>query len=454
MFNNKDVAINNSLFSNFVFIDESRQVEKVKRNIYVHFVFNSFYQDTVNGNGISASLNQLVVQPNDYKLITTGFEIGEKYTEVKIIRATDEQIVRQFILAFSRLLKVYEKETDSIIKKYTKKIPNFDEYIKKEKERKIVEKADQKLTSIVPKIFLAKNYPRQCAESIQPIIINDIEYKRLLTEYDLPKNYVESEELEEEKEEIKRSKLHSTNLLQNALQLIEKNDLLTEEYTLLIDLYGDNWKENIRTLLRIPIFENDREIFIYPRKNELPRRYMVISKIKPYIGLKENIGPNRDLFPFLPCSYKNPQYRTTDKTLKGAKKMKSYYGIDIDLKSTIASSYTIKTNKYVLSDQIGEFIPKNIYEFLHTVDNDKDKIFYRKGISSNLNDFANSSLEAITIATYDFLDKDNKREFKSNKKQYFKNKREEMLKYVNEIYQTSYQYTNIVKIIKETIYKS
>src|SRR6185312_15051258 len=38
----RDLTINDKLFSNFIIIDESRQVEKVKTNIYLYFVFNSF----------------------------------------------------------------------------------------------------------------------------------------------------------------------------------------------------------------------------------------------------------------------------------------------------------------------------------------------------------------------------------------------------------------------------
>ena len=60
-------------------------------------------------------------------------------------------------------MKLYQKEIDPIIKKYEHKIVNFNEYIKRRKKRKIIEKADQKLTTIVPKIFLPKNYPRKCA---------------------------------------------------------------------------------------------------------------------------------------------------------------------------------------------------------------------------------------------------------------------------------------------------
>jgi hypothetical protein len=440
----RDLCINNSLFSNFIFIDESRQVEKIKQNIYIHFVFNSFYSDSENSENkpITASLNQLVVQPNDYNLLTNNFKIGDKYVEIKIVRAIDEQIVRQFIGAFSRLMKLYQKEIDPIINKYEHKIVNFNEYIKKEKEKIIIEKSDQKLTTIVPKIFLPKIYPRKCAQDIQPKIISNEDYKNMLEEFQLPKNYKKNKE-------NKRPKLHALNLLQNAIKLQDKNDLLQEEAELLVDLYGDNWVDNIEKLLRIPISRNDREIFIYPRKNEIPRRYMTTSQTHPYIGIIKNSGDNKDLFKWLPCSYEIPQYKTTDNELKGEKKIKDYYGLQVKNGADINTSntYTIKTNKYVLSKQIGESVPKNISEFLHTIDNNKDDIYYRKGVSTTISDFKNSTLESITVAMGDLLNVDDRDLFKLDPNRYFKNKRKNMLNYINEIYQTSYQYSNIKKII-------
>ena len=79
-------------------------------------------------------------------------------------------------------------------------------------------------------------------------------------------------------------------------------------------------------------------------------------------------------------------------------------------------------------NQIGEFIPKNISEFLHTIDNDKDDIYYRKGVSTTISEFKNSTIEAITVAMGDLLNEDDRRELKFNKKEYFRKKRKNMFK--------------------------
>ena len=428
----RDLAMNDNLFSNFIHIDESRQVEKIKTNIYTYFTFNSFTtENTGKDVPISSSLNQMIVQPNDYKLIDKGFKIGDKYVEIKITRATNEPDAKQFMEAFSKLLKLYEDKEHEVINKYTKYIPDFKKYIKLEKKQLEKPQRRQYLKDIVPKIFGNNSYSKDCDGRQQPDIISDEKYQVLLNDFDLPKLYFERKE-----ERIDKPLLHAQNLLQNVKYLINKNDLLIEEQKLLSDLYGSDWKENINEYLKIPLLQGDKELFIYPRQNEVPRKYMCSGVTYTYIGVRKSRAENKILFPFVPCCYQEPQYKTEKKTFKGEKKMLAYYGGDVKLEGVVVTTYNIKTNKFIKQNQIGEFVPKNIYEFLHTIDNTKTSIYYRKGTNSDVN----SALEAISIALQipEFITVN-----KKGQNSFIKNKRNELIKYVEEIQQTSYQYISI-----------
>lgn len=450
----RDLAINDKLFSNFIVIDESRQVEKVKTNIYLYFVFNSFTTITDSeDSSISVSLNQMVVMPNDYKLINQGFVVNEKYIEVKIIKSTNKKDIEQFTIALSKLLKFYKDKESKVIKKYSQYISDFEtKYVKLEKKQLEKRQRRQLLKDIVPKIFkISQNkkysYNKKCEPKRQPDIINEKNYTELLKDYELPKDYLQFL-LEEEKEETKNRKplLHARNLLQYAQRLEKKNDLLPQENKLLIDLYGEDWKTNIDSYLQIDLNKKDKEVFIYPRSNEEPRKYICTGEKGDnkyiYSGVVENTDPsNKELFPFFPCCFESPSYNINpSKKLANELKMERYYGFGSKLK-TNPLSHSIQTNKFVLENRIGEFLPRYIYEFLHTIDNNRTNVYYRKGTKLN----SNSCLEAISIALNLNLDDNG-----------IKNKRKELLKYIQEIQQTMYQYNNniIIDMIKKDHYIS
>jgi hypothetical protein len=434
----RDLAINNSLFSNFVYIDESRQVSKIKTNTYIYFSFNSFVDplDT-----ISASLNQMVIQPNDYKLINKGFKKEEKYIEIKIIKATNQADAEQFMVAVLKLLKLYEDQKKEVIEKYEKYIPDFNKtFIKLEKKQ--LEKIQRRdyFRDYAPNIY-TKQYPKDCEQKKQPEILSDEQYQFLLNVYDLPKNYfARGEEREELKEGKKKYKpiLHAQSLLQNTKQI---KDLIPEEENLLIDLYGDDWRNNYEEYFRLPVSSKDKEILIYPRKDDVPLKYMSNKPRYVYIGVRDNRDPiKKALFPFVPCGFEKPSYKTSNKISANVKKMQIYYGAEVKEKSNVPIIYNITTNKFINENKIGEFIPKNISEFLHVIDNNKTNIYYRRGTAIT----SNSTLESISLALKipEFTEDD--------KIKYLKLKRKELLNYLNEIKQTTYQYDNefLIKLVK------
>ena len=113
---------------------------------------------------ISASLNQMMVQPNYYKLINRGFETGDKYIEVKITKATNQNDAEQFMLAFSKLLKLYDDKQQSVIDHYSKYIPDFESKYKVLQKKQLGKPPiKQLLKHIAPKIFKGTHYARSCS---------------------------------------------------------------------------------------------------------------------------------------------------------------------------------------------------------------------------------------------------------------------------------------------------
>lgn len=164
-----DLAMNNSLFSSLLVIDEFDKASKKKTSIY-----NYFY--TLETGYISANLTpkitekgSLFLKGKDRKL----FPDDSEYIRVKIGKAKDINAVNQFQNIFGKLLTIYNNEYKNIVKLYRKYIQTFateeDEDIQKVKEAK-KDYRKLKLKDIAPEIF-AVNYPRKCAHA--PTIISD-----------------------------------------------------------------------------------------------------------------------------------------------------------------------------------------------------------------------------------------------------------------------------------------
>jgi hypothetical protein len=166
-----DLAMNNPLFSSLMYIDESDRASKKKPSVYMHF------QHPTTG-VVGANITQKSVVRGDPNLKGKSIElfpIGSNYIRVKVSKCASSDKVMAFQSLFSRLLVLYEREKDSIVKAYRQFIPDFDKEIVEVR----VEKPKAKLKEIAPEIFIA-GHTRKC--KTPPEIVNDEEAAEALAE--------------------------------------------------------------------------------------------------------------------------------------------------------------------------------------------------------------------------------------------------------------------------------
>ena len=170
-------------FSYFLSIDERTQTFKKKKNIYVHFNFNSY--DTYTNKpaifgSVVASIGNEIVRPNDGHLLNTGlFKEGELYLNVHISRAGNRMIAEKFKNAMRKLMAYYKRNAN--VTKFYSEIPNFKQLYLTEISIKDTGKKVRRmmLKDIAPHIFLP-GYERHCQKQWGPTNIQEDEANKLI----------------------------------------------------------------------------------------------------------------------------------------------------------------------------------------------------------------------------------------------------------------------------------
>lgn len=145
-----DIIMNNNIFSKFLAVNESLQTTKKKSGLYVHYFLK-------NDKG---TCNVTTVGDGDSDLV-----------RLRIKKAKNEDVIKEFLGLIGKLLYVYKKNEKNIIDFYKNYIPNFPkEKVKKE----ILEQKKQNLQKQVPDLFIS-GYPYKC--QYPPVIISDEETK-------------------------------------------------------------------------------------------------------------------------------------------------------------------------------------------------------------------------------------------------------------------------------------
>jgi len=110
-------------------------------------------------------------------------------------------------------------------------------------------------------------------------------------------------------------------------------------------------------------------------------------------GLQENHLDNNDVYPYLPCCFKNDRTTKNIKVIKPNKKL---------LKPT-----NIVTKKAITNGKIG-YLPRNVYHILNKHATDKEQ-FYRQGVSIGTNSFIEAVMLGIDKIYTDELDLEKKK---------------------------------------------
>jgi hypothetical protein len=157
-----DLISNNFVFKYFTFLYELEKLASEKSRL--SFYFNSVGLSKNRSNSIYITLTQ----------------INNKTLLVRVSRTKNLIEVNSFINIFSRLISLYIKEYDSVVKEYTRFFSE-EELLKQENEaidKPDVTQKSKTLQERKPDLFLIKEYVRKCQKEKQPYIIDDVqEYK-------------------------------------------------------------------------------------------------------------------------------------------------------------------------------------------------------------------------------------------------------------------------------------
>lgn len=145
-----DIILNNNIFSKFLAINESIQTTKKKSGLYVHYFLKND-KGTCN--------------------ITSVIDGDEDLVRLRIKKAKNEDVIREFINLVGKLLYFYKKSENGIIEFYRNYISKFP---KENVKREVLEQTKQNLQKQVPDLFIS-GYPYKC--QYPPVIITDEEAK-------------------------------------------------------------------------------------------------------------------------------------------------------------------------------------------------------------------------------------------------------------------------------------
>ena len=148
------LVLNDSRFSNILYIDESARATKTKEGIAV--VYNNGIDE------VSFVLTDKTVDrydPDVRDKPEENFPENDPYLRVKISRAKNKELVAEFSDIFSKIITMYNESYNEVVKFYRKFLPDFGE--KKVKLKEKVEKKKRFLKDIVPDMFTAR-YRKSC----------------------------------------------------------------------------------------------------------------------------------------------------------------------------------------------------------------------------------------------------------------------------------------------------
>jgi hypothetical protein len=166
------------LFSNYLFIDETVKAFPNKKRFTIHYKSMEEAIDPedqkATGEGYIRSTSSVIVTISQrYAEQNDIVPEGTPYIYVKVKRATNLNVINEFITIFTRLLRIYQDDEDEIEKIYKYYIPEQTETgLEETKEPKKVK------TNMLKDLLPVLKYSRKCQGKSKPIVIqeNEIEF--------------------------------------------------------------------------------------------------------------------------------------------------------------------------------------------------------------------------------------------------------------------------------------
>ena len=355
-----DLAMNNTIFSNILSIDESVYTTKKRSNIYIHF-------DHEKTGKITSDITEKILDSNDIYMKNKKdennlFSVNDNYIRIKIRKSKNIESVKYFQNIISKLFTIYNQEYNSINAIYSEFIPNF------------------LCNDMIPKTVINKD---------NIICLKEDWEKRGLKKKDLP-------ELKEWKGKTYQMYLEYVNKTlkpskKDSQKKVKLKDVAPE-------IFASSFSRGCGTKRHPQILNEDEvndEVMIFPKKSTegYQRRYYCPDDKFKYPGLIENnLGKNKDKFPYVPCCFSKNQ------NIEGSGSKRRYYYEGEELKQSEKLQQDIwKTNKFLPNDVTG-VLPIDINKIFEITNiNNSYYQFYRKGVFRNKNSFLNCVLESINV---------------------------------------------------------
>lgn len=159
-----DLIMNDSYFSNYLYIDET--IITQKPTVYIHFYTQEIGE-------IKAYLTEKIVDKKDPDIKNKKeFFENSYYVRVKISKAKNLESIEKFQEILSKLFTLYNQKYENIIDIYSEFIPlnELETKLTIKNKKRVTKKIKDKREELAPEIFVS-NYTRFCGQP--PTIIND-----------------------------------------------------------------------------------------------------------------------------------------------------------------------------------------------------------------------------------------------------------------------------------------
>ena len=240
-----DLVATNKIFSQLISIDESTKMTKKKSDTNQTWLYLRF--DHPNTGSITAIMSQRFVDRSSPEMSgrdTDMFAHNQPYIKIRF-HGRDKNTIEIFENILAKLLYIYEKEKDNVIKEYQKFLPGFGPV---EMVVTVLKKKPTELAA--PEVFIT-NYSRNCVDERMPTI------------------------------------------------------LLTEKEVNNMEITGNQVMKFPRDITK-PDGSTYNTPYISDGNNQ--QYYACLNPEFPYPGLRENtLVANRESYPYVPCCFKTDQ---------------------------------------------------------------------------------------------------------------------------------------------------
>ena len=332
-----DLIMNDKLFSKYMTLSELEKAQKSRFHILFH--------DEENKISFEISLSE------------------EKHLRITVLRCKDIKNIERFQDTLSKLLVIYSKRYDSIVKFY-KPYVNLEE--KEDDETGEDETATTKLKYIAPEIFLSTS---GCGSYNPTLLKTEEEYENALKEGKhvmiFPKNISKSEY----KKMVKSG--------EKPLKFIVK-----DRYKFTCD-----YKDHKYPGVLINKTKNKNEVPLLPccYKTDQANKKAKMDFLKYFDIVTKD---NKDNFNFFQKDEDEIEGEGEEIENEGEEEEK-------EITENITKLQTkITTNKILKEGQFGD-LPKDINEFFSKMDTNEDKYYLRKGVKKTKNSFIQCIVECI-----------------------------------------------------------